>query len=323
MPEKNYYKEIEDAFRKKREAAEALRQIRLNEVHGASEEIRLLDLRLSQTGSRILSALQSGADAKEKVDEIRAENDAIRKKREKLMTQIGFPADYTGVKYDCERCADSGYVGIDMCDCMKNAIAEARLSDSELGRLAATQSFDDFDLSYYAPGEEREAMKRNVQLIRAFAEGFTSKSEQSWLLMGGTGHGKTHISTALGVTVIKRGYSVEYKTVQSVMDDYQQVQFRGGDTSNIDKYYDCDLLIVDDLGAEMSTQFTVSCIYNLVNTRMNRRKPTVFSTNLTPSEIRERYNDRITSRLFGEFIPLQFKGTDIRRQRLARKGGRI
>ena len=103
------------------------------------------------------------------------------------------------------------------------------------------------------------------------------------------------------------------------MDDYQQVQFRGGDADVISKYYDCDLLIVDDLGAEMATQFTVSCIYNLINTRMNKKKPTIFSTNLSAAELRERYADRITSRLFGEYIPLVFQGTDIRRQRLSTK----
>ncbi|MBQ4066676.1 MAG: ATP-binding protein, partial [Clostridia bacterium] len=213
-------------------------------------------------------------------------------------------------------CADSGYVGIDMCTCMKLTVAELRLNDSELGRLCADQNFENFDLKYYKEGAERENMKHNYTMLYEFANGFDSKTEQCWLLLGNTGLGKTHLSTAVGITVIRRGYDVVYKTIQSVIDDFREVQFKGGDSDSMKKYYDCDLLIVDDLGAEMANQFTVMCIYNLINTRMNKRRPTIFSTNLTPAELRERYADRITSRLFGEYASLMFTGTDVRRQKL-------
>lgn len=323
MQEKNYYKEIEDAFRKKREMREAERAARLLQLHESVPETVDIDLRLSQTGFLIMAALREGGDITAKTNAIKAENDEIRKKRGELLIKNGYPADYTDVKYDCEKCADSGFIELDMCECMINAIAEARLADSELGRLASSQSFENFELSYYPEGKDREAVALIHDRLKSFAEGFNSRSDQNWLLMGGTGLGKTHLSTAMGVAVIRRGYDVEYKTVQTVMDDFQQVQFRGGDARGIEKYYNCDLLIVDDLGAEMSTQFTVSCIYNLINTRMNKRKPTVFSTNLSANEIRERYSDRIASRLFGEYIPLMFRGTDIRHQRIGRKRGKV
>lgn len=323
MAEKNYYREMHDAFRKKREIAEIYRDVRLAELHEKFPEIVEIDKRLSRTGSLILDAMKSEKNIDEAINRIRQENDELRKKRGAFLEANAYPADYTDVRYECERCGDSGYVGLDMCVCMKTAIARARLEDSELGRVAATQNFDNFDLGYYNEGAERDNVSRHLKLLRGFAEGFNEKSEQSWLLLGGTGLGKTHLSTAVGVAVISKGYDVVYKTVQSVMDDYQQVQFRGGDAECINKYYDCDLLIVDDLGAEMATQFTVSCIYNLINTRMNKRKPTIFSTNLTQTELRDRYADRITSRLFGEYIPLVFKGTDVRRQKLTgKKGGR-
>ena len=81
------------------------------------------------------------------------------------------------------------------------------------------------------------------------------------------------------------------------------------------KYFDCDLLIIDDLGTEMNNQFTVSCLYNIINTRINQSKAMLISTNLTQNEIRERYSDRITSHLFGDFIALRFFGKDIRLQK--------
>ena len=89
-------------------------------------------------------------------------------------------------------------------------------------------------------------------------------------------------------------------------------------TGDVSQYYNCDLLIIDDVGTEMANQFTVSCLYNVINTRLNRKKPTVISTNLTREEFRKRYWDRIASRVFGEFLVLPFLGKDIREQKLNR-----
>jgi len=319
VSERNYYKEVHDLYRNKRERAEREAEERRRAVHEAIPQVFDIDTRLARTGSEILSAIMQGGDYESKIEGIRKTNTLLREKRSELLLKGGYPADYTDIVYECEKCADSGYVGLDMCNCMKAAIAEARLSDSELGRLCDLQSFENFDLSYYAPGSERLSIEHIVRSLRSFAEGFDSKTADSWLLFGDTGLGKTHLSTAVGVTVIRRGYDVLYKTVQAVIDDFEEVQFKGASQQSIRRYYDCDLLIIDDLGAELTNQFTTSCIYNIMNVRMNKRKPTIISTNLTQKELRDRYADRITSRLFGEFKPLQFKGTDIRRQRLARK----
>ena len=319
MSERNYYKEMVDIYRKKRETAESERSIRLSEIHRTIPEIAKIDEILSSTGFTIMSFLKEGGSVDDKVSELKVRNEKLREERRALLVSGGYPADYTDLKYECPLCGDSGFVDINMCSCMKSAIARSRLADSELGRIAQTQNFESFDFKYYKEGEEKTAILHHYNVLKEFSENFNSETDKSYLLAGGTGLGKTHLSTAVGVTVIQRGYDVIYKTVQSVMDDYQQVQFRGGDADVISKYYDCDLLIVDDLGAEMATQFTVSCIYNLINTRMNKKKPTIFSTNLSAAELRERYADRITSRLFGEYIPLVFQGTDIRRQRLSTK----
>ena len=319
MSERNYYKEVHDLYRNKRERAEREAEERRRAVHEAIPQVFDIDTRLARTGSEILSAIMQGGDYESKIEGIRKTNTLLREKRSELLLKGGYPADSTDIVYECEKCADSGYVGLDMCNCMKAAIAEARLSDSELGRLCDLQSFENFDLSYYAQGSERLSIEHIVRSLRSFAEGFDSTTSDSWLLFGDTGLGKTHLSTAVGVTVIRRGYDVLYKTVQAVIDDFEEVQFKGASQQSIKRYYDCDLLIIDDLGAELTNQFTTSCIYNIMNVRMNKRKPTIISTNLTQKELRDRYADRITSRLFGEFKPLQFKGTDVRRQRLARK----
>ena len=319
MSERNYYKEVHDQYRNKRERAEREAEMRKARIHDAIPQTFDIDTRLQRTGSEILAAIMEAGNSEEKIARIRKNNDLLRQKRKELLREAGYPEDYTDVVYECDKCADSGYVGLDMCNCMRAAIAEARLADSELGRLGELQRFDNFDLGYYAQGGERASMELILGVLRRFAEGFNKDTSDSWLLYGDTGLGKTHLSTAVGVTVIRRGYDVLYKTVQAVIDDFEEVQFKGASQQNVRRYYDCDLLIIDDLGAELTNQFTTSCIYNIMNARMNKRKSTIISTNLTQKELRDRYADRITSRLFGEFKPLQFKGTDIRRQRLTRR----
>ena len=117
--------------------------------------------------------------------------------------------------------------------------------------------------------------------------------------------------------VIEKGFNVVYATAQDVISAFEAKRFGGDYESDCEeRYFNCDLLVIDDLGVEVTNQFTVSCIYNIINSRINSRRATIISTNLTQGELRARYADRITSRLFGEFRPLLFTGRDIRSQKL-------
>ena len=120
--------------------------------------------------------------------------------------------------------------------------------------------------------------------------------------------------------VIDRHYDVLYVTATGMMGDFEQKRFGNsaieGDAGDTDRYYSADLLIIDDLGTEISNQFTTTCLYDVINTRIMTRKSTIISTNLVQDELRKRYWDRITSRIFGEYQPVIFVGTDIRRQKI-------
>ena len=130
--------------------------------------------------------------------------------------------------------------------------------------------------------------------------------------------GKTHLSTALAGEIIGRGYDVVFETAQNLFSDFEFERFNrpynsvADEENRTEKFFDCDLLIIDDLGTEMSNQFTVSCLYNVINTRLNKGKTMIINTNLTRDELNKRYQDRITSRLFGEFNPIIFYGQDVR-----------
>ena len=136
------------------------------------------------------------------------------------------------------------------------------------------------------------------------------------LFVGGTGLGKTHLSTAIAKALIEKGYNVIYETAQNIFFDFDNDRFRdrfSDSEPESSKYLDCDLLIIDDLGSEAINSFTVSCLYNILNTRLNKGLPIIASTNLNSKEIRSKYHDRITSRLFGEFNIQMFYGNDLRK----------
>ena len=158
-------------------------------------------------------------------------------------------------------------------------------------------------------------MEKNLSVAKDFAAGF-GESSKNLLLIGPTGTGKTHMSTAIAKALIEKGVEVLYDSAQNIVSAFEKDKFRSGYGAYEPegaKYLECELLILDDLGTEFASQFTVSCLYNLLNTRMNKGLPTVISTNLSPSELSEKYEDRIYSRIVGaDSRILLFKGKDKR-----------
>jgi DNA replication protein DnaC len=154
-----------------------------------------------------------------------------------------------------------------------------------------------------------------LEYCKNYAEDFGTDSE-SLYLHGATGLGKTHISLAIANTVAEKGYSVIYDTAQNILSSLEREKFGHNNNGEREKeILECDLLIIDDLGSEFSTQFTVAAIYNIINTRLLSSKPTIISTNLSIDELTDRYTPRVTSRIVGCYTIKQFKGSDIRQQK--------
>ena len=234
-----------------------------------------------------------------------------------MLVANGYPADYADIRYRCEACGDTGFIGTKMCRCMRDELVMAGYESSGIGRLMQTQSFESFSLDYY-PAADRQGMEANLRTLREFAAHFDTRRGENYLLIGTTGLGKTHLSTSVARTVIDGGFDVVYDTAQGVFSAFEAAQFGRDAAAGEEKYLRCELLIMDDLGTELTNTFTVSCLYNVIITRLNNNLSTIINKNLTHSELRARYADRITSRLFGEFRPLMFTGNDIRREKLKR-----
>ena len=308
----NYYK-VKEEIESRRIRAISEADARAEELRSISEEIKAIDEELSSTGLHIFKVACSGGD----IAPIRAHNEELSARRLEIIKRLGYPEDYTDVKFTCPTCSDTGYIGgTRMCSCLREELIRATIQSSGIGNLIEKQSFDNFDLELYKDNPEvYERMKRNLSLAKSFVTGF-AKNKGNILLVGTTGTGKTHISTAIAREIIHQGYDVVYDSIHNIIYDFEADKFKSGYNQTdlrSEKYLECDLLIIDDLGTEFSNQFTISCLYNLINTRINRGLSTIISTNLTATELSEKYDGRICSRLLGrDTLVLMFGGKDMR-----------
>jgi len=316
----NNFKRIADDFSTKRQRAEKEADDRRFELESRIEGLREINVRLAESGYEILGAALTGGNVEEKLAMIKAENEVLRQKRRELILSAGYPEDFLEPRFECALCHDTGYVGGTMCSCFRRALVLARIESSGLGQLVQNQSFDSFSFDFYA-GQDLESVRRNYNKLKKFAENFTGKGDGNWLLLGNTGLGKTHLSSSVAVEVINRGFDVVYMTASTLFSVFEKQRFGDGSVGDgsDEQIFNADLLIIDDLGTEATNQFTVSCLYNIINSRMISGRSTIINTNLTQAELRQKYTDRIASRLFGEYMPLLFTGKDVRLQKISKK----
>ena len=319
---RNNYIRIKEEYNGKYRRAEEAAKLRRAEVEMSVPGIVEINQKLSLTGIEVMeAAMQNNMAA---IENIRKRNDALLKKRAELLTKAGYPSDYTEIKYECEICGDTGAVDNKMCVCMRKKLVEAGFESSGMSHLIRSQTFSNFSLDYYKGSpDEYKRMSAIYKILVQYAENFDISKSGNIAMFGGTGLGKTHLSSAIASRIIEGGHDVYYIGAQGMMSDFEYNRFgnssMGAVDGDVDRYTECDLLIIDDLGTEVTNQFTTSCLYNVINTRLNKKKPTLISTNLTQEEFRRRYWDRITSRVFGEYLILPFVGTDVRSQKIMKK----
>lgn len=232
------------------------------------------------------------------------------------------PGDYLTDKPLCARCGDTGYNGSALCVCVKERYAQLLKEQLSAVLPIQDQNFSRFNMGYYSTRPDarlgvspRENMEYNLDECKAYAANF-GKDSPNLLLYGSTGLGKTFLSTCIAEAVSARGFSVAYDTAINIVSAYETIKFGNGDgaaaAERAARYERADLLIIDDMGTEMGTAFTVSALYNLINNRLMAKRPMIINTNLLPEALSEKYSPAVASRLLGEFMALRFFGDDIR-----------
>ena len=303
-------------------------ELRRAEVEARVPRVAEIDACLRKTLLNIARATFRGGDPTKEIEALRDENLALQAERERLLTAAGYPNDVLEDKPACPKCQDKGWIGSRMCDCLKVLCTQEQIK--ELSKLLdlGEQSFQNFRLDYYSTEpwpnmgtSPRENMTRVLDVCRNYANKFGKFYFDNLYLYGAPGLGKTFLSACIARVVSENGFSVVYDTAGNIFAAFEAQKFSKDEEDARDareetnRYLNCDLLILDDLGSEMTTTLTQATLYTLINTRLTGGKRTVISSNLSPDEVRRRYTPQIASRLEGEFRALPFFGSDIRLKR--------
>ena len=305
-----------------------LERERENEAHRAAAyerypRLREIDRELQQSMAELAIAFLK-KDSEETLGAIRTRNQTLQAERNWILEAGEFEDGYLDDTPVCTRCGGTGYDGSQMCSCLQELCRQEQKKELTSLLGSGRESFDTFRLDVYSDAYDpklgtspRELMRSNLNICKKYAAGFSAASG-SLLFSGATGLGKTFLSACIARQIADRGFSVMYETAIRLFGDFETEKFgaQGGDGSLTRKYFDCDLLIIDDLGTEMTTQFTVSALYSVLNTRMMEGKPILISTNLLPEALETRYSPQIASRIVGTFRLIKFAGDDLRRKGL-------
>ena len=300
---------------------------RARTVYARIPRLREIDAGLRRQMAKLAAlAFSREADAAAQIDALREANLALQAERAGLLRSAGLPEDYLDEIYSCPRCRDTGRTPEGVCDCLEREYK--RCLTQELSGLLRDEGerFESFRPDYYSSEPEpelgglspRELMRMVFDTCRNYAANFSLRSP-NLLFHGGPGLGKTFLSACIAREVAQRGFSVAYESASAALGEFETQRFsRDGEESaaasaKVREYLGCDLMILDDLGTEMSTSFTVSALYQLINLRLTAPRPTIISTNLGEEELARRYGGQIASRLTGEYELLLFAGSDIRR----------
>lgn len=283
------------------------------QVIDVRKELSLTAVRLSKM------ILEHQTDIAQGIEQLKKQNLALQQMEKELLRQNGYPEDYLELHYTCPYCQDTGFVNGQVCTCFRQLEKQFRLRELNASSNLELCDFATFDLRYYPPEVDpalrtspREQMGKVLEFCKHYAAAFTPES-RGLFFSGPTGLGKTHLSLAIAREVIAKGYGVVYGSAQNFFMAIEEEHFgRDRSRETLDQLLEADLLVLDDLGTEFSSAFTLSAVYNLLNTR---KKPTIISSNLTVKELQDKYSQRVVSRLFAQFTYLRFVGRDIRQLR--------
>lgn len=309
-----------DAKRRENEDAAAER---LSQVYAANPRIKEIDDELRSTVIDAMGhALSEGGDPQIALDELREESLYLQNERVRELVLSGFSSDYTDEKYMCPKCRDTGYDGIRICSCLMAIYKDEQRKELSAMLDMGGETFDSFELDYYDAAPDpvtgispRDNMDMVYETCVRYAERFGKRSANLFMT-GGTGLGKTFLSACIAKVVSEKGFSVVYDTAPAIFARFEDEKFSKDDVSSartdINKFFTCDLLIIDDLGTELATAFVTSALYNLINTRLISGRKTIINSNSSLRELGSRYSPQIMSRLEGEYETLPFFGRDIR-----------
>ena len=315
-------------YDKKRISAEVTAENKRNDIYEKHPKLLEIDSQLSSLAFSTMKEIAKSGN-KNLIKQLNINISNLKLEKENLLKTLGMSLDDFNPKYECNKCKDTGYIlengQSKMCNCLKQKIYDIEYNKSNLNSLS-TQNFNNFNINYYSNvvNEEKYHSKispqDNINLIikicKNFIANFNNSSTKNLLFTGKTGLGKTFLSSCIANELLKKGNTVLYQTSSVLLDTIISYKFNRQNVSQdiYDYLLNVDLLIIDDLGTEGINQLKLVELFNLLNSRLlnNSHCKTIISTNLSLQSLFKNYDERIVSRIVGNYDVCYFFGDDIR-----------
>lgn len=318
------YDEIEREYDRKQLNAQRELAARTDEIYRKFPRIHEINSEISSLSVNEAKKMLYAETEKNNISDYRHILNSLKNEKASILKENGYDTDYLNIRYTCEKCKDTGYLeNNEKCTCRKQAEIKLLYSQSNIENILSIENFENFNFNYFdsvnidadlgkTPLQNiKEIYDICLQFIKDFDSGYSNL-----YIYGNTGVGKTYISNCIAKKLMDSSHSVIYLSAINLFNiladkDFNRVQ------SNENSYLahhltDCDLLIIDDLGTEMTNSFTVSALFQCLNERIIARKPVIISTNLSLHELQKHYSERILSRIVDNYRLIKIIGNDIR-----------
>lgn len=320
---KGYQRELSNIYEKLRTTEKQNLKKRREEISKKHPEIIELDSRIQKQCLNLSLSILKGTLSEHDLDKLRDDITNLRAKKYEMLVSNGYNPEYLNLYYHCPKCKDNGFIGSGniKCSCYKNKLIKLYYKDSELEDAVRDNNFNNFDISLYSPhkgADDKYSPRRNMENIFELLKGNFipnfSNHDDNLLFYGNSGTGKTFLSCCIAKDLLDAGFLVVYKTSDELIKALREIRFNNN--SDLEELLiNCDLLIIDDLGAEQITEFSATELFTLINKKILKKKKMLISTNLSLHMISKIYSERIYSRLVGNFKLCKFYADDIRIQK--------
>lgn len=320
-----FTKEILLEYEKTRDFEQEALEQRKKQAYTTIPRIKEIEYEIGKAGVLIAKAILSNPiDYEKSLHIIKGKMEKLKQEKAILLTENNIPLTYMQTNYQCPICKDTGFIQTGKkCNCFKQKLINRAYSMSNMEKTLEKENFQNFNIHLFSDkpveGEElspKQSMLQILNLCEGFGINFNSNQNENLLFYGTTGLGKTFLCNCIAKALLDKGKIVVYQTAFKLLEILETYKFSKQKTQDIKMHYqlifDCDLLIIDDLGTELTNSFTNTELFNILNTRLINNKKIIISTNLSPREIADIYSYRISSRIFGNFTVKKFYGKDLR-----------
>ncbi len=314
----SYKSKVSKYYEKLRENAEAKYEKNKAYTYAKIPIIEKLQSEINKkSSSLILSSINNPSFSEIEFNNMKLEIQNLRAQIIELLVENNLPMNFLDIVYNCSICHDTGYIGANKCQCYKKTLAKIYMQESDLKDLIEKYNFSKFDINLFPKQiDEVEGTnpRSNIRSIRNDINVYINNFEQTndnLCFYGPVGSGKSFMTYCIAKELLERGYLVIYKSSTDLFNDLRTIRLEG-DKNLENLIFNCDLLIIDDFGIEITNDYTSLDLFNLLNRKMLYNKKMLISTNLQIENFAEKYQERIYSRIMGNFKFFRFFGEDLR-----------